>query len=110
LSISGLPRSIFAMRDSEDLLDLTPMGGLQSFITQPDTKYSRDRHQQIVEPEFEAPEPAILQRGGGRTFGSYAKPFGVMVEVSCSAAERSNDGSRMEGCCCPVPPGTYPQI
>jgi hypothetical protein len=42
------------------------MGGLQSFITQPDTKYSRDRHQQIVEPEFEAPAPAILQRGGGR--------------------------------------------
>lgn len=46
----------------------------------------RDRHQQIVEAGFEAPTPAILQRGGSKTFGFYAKPFGVMVEVSCPAA------------------------
>lgn len=46
----------------------------------------RERHQRIVEARFEAPAPAILQRGGGKTFGFYAKPHGLMVEVSCPAA------------------------
>ncbi len=46
----------------------------------------RERHQRIIEAGFEAPTPAILQRGGSKTFGFYAKPLGVMVEVSCPAA------------------------
>jgi catechol 2,3-dioxygenase-like lactoylglutathione lyase family enzyme len=46
----------------------------------------REKHQRIVAAGFETPEPAILQRGGGKTFGFYAKPHGVMVEVSCPAA------------------------
>jgi lactoylglutathione lyase len=46
----------------------------------------RERHQRIVDAGFEAPTPAILQRGGGKTFGFYTKPHGLMVEVSCPAA------------------------
>jgi catechol 2,3-dioxygenase-like lactoylglutathione lyase family enzyme len=45
----------------------------------------REKHQRIVEAGFDAPVPAILERGGGKTFGFYAKPHGVMVEVSCPA-------------------------
>lgn len=45
----------------------------------------REHHTRILAAGFEAPEPAILQRGGGKTFGFYARPFGVMVEVSCPA-------------------------
>jgi lactoylglutathione lyase len=45
-----------------------------------------ERHRRIVDAGFDAPAPAILQRGGGKTFGFYAKPHGVMVEVSCPAA------------------------
>jgi catechol 2,3-dioxygenase-like lactoylglutathione lyase family enzyme len=46
----------------------------------------KEKHRRIVNAGFEAPEPAILERGGGKTFGFYAKPYGVMVEVSCPAA------------------------
>jgi catechol 2,3-dioxygenase-like lactoylglutathione lyase family enzyme len=45
----------------------------------------RETHQRIVDAGFEAPLPAILHRGGDKTFGFYAKPHGVMVEVSCPA-------------------------
>ena len=45
----------------------------------------REKHRRIAAAGFCAPEPAILQRGGGKTFGFYAKPHGIMVEVSCPA-------------------------
>jgi len=45
----------------------------------------KEKHRRIVDAGFDAPEPAILQRGGSKTFGFYAKPHGVMVEVSCPA-------------------------
>ena len=45
----------------------------------------REHHARIVAAGFDAPEPAVLQRGGGKTYGFYAKPHGVMVEVSCPA-------------------------
>jgi hypothetical protein len=41
----------------------------------------KEKHRRIVDAGFDAPAPAILQRGGGKTFGFYAKPHGVMVEV-----------------------------
>jgi catechol 2,3-dioxygenase-like lactoylglutathione lyase family enzyme len=44
-----------------------------------------ERHRRIVAAGFDAPAPAILERGGGKTFGFYTKPHGVMVEVSCPA-------------------------
>jgi catechol 2,3-dioxygenase-like lactoylglutathione lyase family enzyme len=44
-------------------------------------------HEKIVEAGFEAPQPGILVRGGGKTFGFYCHaPGGVMVEVSTPAA------------------------
>jgi catechol 2,3-dioxygenase-like lactoylglutathione lyase family enzyme len=44
-------------------------------------------HQRIVEAGFDAPIPAILQRGGPKTFGFYCNaPGGVTVEVSANAA------------------------
>jgi hypothetical protein len=45
-----------------------------------------ERHRRIVKAGFDAPEPAILKRGGGKTFGFYTKPHGIMIEVSCPAA------------------------
>ena len=45
----------------------------------------RETHHRIVDAGFEAPVPALLQRGGSKTFGFYAKPHGLMVEVSCPA-------------------------
>jgi catechol 2,3-dioxygenase-like lactoylglutathione lyase family enzyme len=45
-------------------------------------------HQSIVNAGFETPDPAILIRGGGKTFGFYCKaPGGVLVEVSTPAIE-----------------------
>jgi catechol 2,3-dioxygenase-like lactoylglutathione lyase family enzyme len=46
----------------------------------------KEKHRRSVNAGFQAPEPAIVQHGGGKTFGFYAKPHGVMVEVSCPAA------------------------
>jgi catechol 2,3-dioxygenase-like lactoylglutathione lyase family enzyme len=44
-------------------------------------------HARILEAGFDAPTPAILQRGGGKTFGFYCTPpGGVMVEVSAHAS------------------------
>ena len=45
----------------------------------------REKHRRIVDAGFDAPVPSILERGGGKTFGFYAKPHGVTVEVSCPA-------------------------
>jgi catechol 2,3-dioxygenase-like lactoylglutathione lyase family enzyme len=46
-----------------------------------------DRHARIVEAGYEAPAPAILARGGPKTYGFYCHaPGGVMVEVSAPAA------------------------
>jgi len=49
----------------------------------------REKHRRIVEAGFDPPAPAILERGGSKTFGFYAKPHGLMVEVSCPAACRA---------------------
>jgi catechol 2,3-dioxygenase-like lactoylglutathione lyase family enzyme len=47
----------------------------------------KHHHARIVDAGFEAPEPAILPRGGAKTFGFYCHaPGGVMVEVSAPAA------------------------
>ena len=51
-----------------------------------------EKHRQIVDAGFDAPMPAVLQRGGGKTFGFYTKAYGVMVEAaaqqhSCSAID-----------------------
>jgi catechol-2,3-dioxygenase len=47
----------------------------------------RQHHAQIVDAGFAAPAPAILERGGDKTFGFYCHaPGGVMVEVSARAA------------------------
>jgi catechol-2,3-dioxygenase len=47
----------------------------------------KQHHARIVNAGFEAPVPAILDRGGPRTFGFYCHaPGGVMVEVSAYAA------------------------
>jgi catechol-2,3-dioxygenase len=44
-------------------------------------------HVRVVEAGFDAPAPAILERGGDKTFGFYCQaPGGVMVEVSARAA------------------------
>lgn len=45
-----------------------------------------EKHRLITAAGFDAPAPAILERGGSKTFGFYAKPHGLMVEVSCPAA------------------------
>jgi catechol 2,3-dioxygenase-like lactoylglutathione lyase family enzyme len=47
----------------------------------------QQHHARIVDAGFDAPVPAILERGGARTFGFYCHaPGGVMVEVSARAA------------------------
>jgi len=47
----------------------------------------QQHHARIVGAGFDAPAPAILDRGGARTFGFYCHaPGGVMVEVSAHAA------------------------
>src|SRR6202167_3450717 len=47
----------------------------------------KQHHARITEAGFEAAEPAILERGGAKTFGFYCRtPGGVMVEVSTRAA------------------------
>ena len=46
----------------------------------------KQHHARITEAGFEAPVPAILERGGDKTFGFYCHaPGGVMVEVSARA-------------------------
>ena len=46
-----------------------------------------DRHARLVTAGFDAPEPAILERGGPKTYGFYCPaPGGVMVEVSVRVA------------------------
>ena len=46
----------------------------------------KQHHARITEAGFEAPVPAILERGGDNTFGFYCHaPGGVMVEVSARA-------------------------
>ena len=52
------------------------------------TEQDVHRHyQQIVNAGFDAPIPAILERGGPKAFGFYCNaPGGVMVEVSSYAA------------------------
>jgi catechol 2,3-dioxygenase-like lactoylglutathione lyase family enzyme len=47
----------------------------------------REHYTRLRAAGFTTPEPAILQRGGGRTYGFYANaPGGVVVEVSTPAA------------------------
>jgi catechol 2,3-dioxygenase-like lactoylglutathione lyase family enzyme len=47
----------------------------------------QEHHARIVEAGFDAPAPAILERGGPKTFGFYCTPpGGVVVEVSTSAS------------------------
>lgn len=44
-------------------------------------------HTRLIDAGFDAPNPAILNRGGDKTFGFYAHaPGGVVVEVSSRAA------------------------
>jgi catechol 2,3-dioxygenase-like lactoylglutathione lyase family enzyme len=44
-------------------------------------------HNRILDAGFDAPNPAILNRGGDKTFGFYCHaPGGVMVEISSPAA------------------------
>jgi catechol 2,3-dioxygenase-like lactoylglutathione lyase family enzyme len=44
-------------------------------------------HARIVNAGFNAPTPAVLERGGPKAFGFYCHaPGGVMVEVSAHAA------------------------
>ena len=43
-------------------------------------------HIRLLDAGFDAPTPAILERGGSKTFGFYCHaPGGVMVEVSARA-------------------------
>ncbi len=47
----------------------------------------QEYHARIVKAGFDAPTPAILERGGPKTFGFYCTPpGGVMVEVSTRAS------------------------
>jgi catechol-2,3-dioxygenase len=47
----------------------------------------QQHHARIVDAGFDAPAPAVLDRGGARAFGFYCHaPGGVMVEVSAHAA------------------------
>jgi catechol 2,3-dioxygenase-like lactoylglutathione lyase family enzyme len=47
----------------------------------------RQHHARVVDAGFDAPAPAVLERGGDKTFGFYCHaPGGVMVEVSARAA------------------------
>jgi catechol 2,3-dioxygenase-like lactoylglutathione lyase family enzyme len=47
----------------------------------------RERYARIVEAGYEAPAPAILKRGGPKSYGFYCHaPGGIMVEVSARAA------------------------
>ncbi len=46
----------------------------------------KQHHARIVDAGFEAPTPAVLQRGGDKSFGFYCHaPGGVLVEVSAPA-------------------------
>jgi hypothetical protein len=46
----------------------------------------QQHHARIVEAGFDAPSPAVPERGGDKTFGFYSHaPGGVMVEVSARA-------------------------
>ena len=52
----------------------------------PSAEEVKQHHARIVGAGFEAPVPAILERGGARSFGFYYHaPGGVMVEVSALA-------------------------
>lgn len=45
-----------------------------------------EHHSRLNGSGFDAPAPAILQRGGGKTFGFYCNaPGGILVEVSTPA-------------------------
>jgi catechol 2,3-dioxygenase-like lactoylglutathione lyase family enzyme len=47
----------------------------------------QQHHARIVDAGFDASAPAVLERGGAKTFGFYCHaPGGVMVEVSARAA------------------------
>jgi len=47
----------------------------------------QQRHARIVEAGFDTPVPAVLERGGDKTYGFYCNPpGGVMVEVSARAS------------------------
>jgi catechol 2,3-dioxygenase-like lactoylglutathione lyase family enzyme len=50
------------------------------------TQDVHQQHQRITRAGFEAPVPALLQRGGPKAYGFYCyAPGGVMVEVSARA-------------------------
>ena len=47
----------------------------------------QQHHARIVDAGFDAAAPAVLERGGAKTFGFYCRaPGGGMVEVSAHAA------------------------
>ena len=51
------------------------------------TEQVNQHHTRLIEAGFDVPTPAILERGGPKTFGFYCHaPGGVMVEVSTPAA------------------------
>jgi catechol 2,3-dioxygenase-like lactoylglutathione lyase family enzyme len=44
------------------------------------------RHTRLIEAGFDAPNPALLNRGGDKAYGFYAHASGaIVVEVSCRA-------------------------
>jgi len=48
----------------------------------------RQQHQRLADAGFDAPTPAILERGGPKAYGFYyPAPGGVVVEVSAFADE-----------------------
>lgn len=48
----------------------------------------RQQHQRLADAGFDAPTPAILERGGPKAYGFYySAPGGVVVEVSAFADE-----------------------
>jgi catechol 2,3-dioxygenase-like lactoylglutathione lyase family enzyme len=52
------------------------------------TSAVRQQHQRITDAGFDAPTPAILERGGPKAYGFYhSAPGGVLVEVSTFAEE-----------------------
>jgi catechol-2,3-dioxygenase len=53
----------------------------------PSEEEVKQHYARVVNAGFDAPAPAILERGGGKTFGFYCHaPGGVLVEVSTPAA------------------------
>jgi catechol 2,3-dioxygenase-like lactoylglutathione lyase family enzyme len=47
----------------------------------------REHYEHLVQAGFEPPKPALLERGGPKTYGFYCPaPGGVLVEVSARAA------------------------